>query len=521
MLVRHRNSHLQLVGAVSPEGIVIVTQWPLKPVLYEINTWVWLNTLSRQYDDHITLKNIPDEVLDDLAEIGLDGVWLMGIWARSPRGTQQAKQYMHEYKPVLPDITEADIVGSPYAIYDYTVDRHLGGKSALKALRQRLAERGLRLILDYVPNHMGIDHPWVREHPSYLMQGIAKDLVRHPIDFYAAQDAWGRSMVMAHGRDPYFSGWSDTVQVNAFDPGYRRAALQTLLDIGTQCDGVRCDMAMLLINRIFANTWQGYYNEESIPQVEFWHEIIPQVKGAYPDFLFMAEVYWNMEYELQNMGFDYTYDKTLYDRLCNSKARDVRVHLIADIGYQRKLVRFIENHDEPRAYERLGAEKSRPAATIVTTLPGMTLLHDGQFTGQQAKLPVQIGRQPDESVDEGLRDFYERLLREVQADIYQQGAWRLFNLFPAWSDNPTYDNLVAYGWKDDHEHRLVVVNLANVRSQALINLSIWHGIAESNWLLEDTLNGHSYPRSGDEMTHPGLFIDLAAYESHIFRFVPQ
>ncbi|MBZ0297304.1 MAG: alpha-amylase [Anaerolineae bacterium] len=498
-----------------------MTQWPSKPVLYEINTWVWLNSLSRQYNDRITLNNVPDEVLDDLASTGLDGIWLMGVWTRSPRGAQQAKQYMHEYKPALPDITEKDIVGSPYAIYEYRADRHLGGKSGLKSIRQRLADRGLCLILDYVPNHMGIDHPWIKSHPSYLMQGTPKDLIRHPIDFFAAQDGWGRSLVMAHGRDPYFPGWSDTVQVNAFHPDFRQAALQILLDIASQCDGVRCDMAMLLVNRIFANTWQGYYIEDEIPEVEFWDEIIPQVKAAYPDFLFMAEVYWNMEYELQTMGFNYTYDKTLYDRLCNSTSRDVRVHLIADISYQRQLVRFIENHDEPRAYDRLGPQKGRPAATMIATLPGMTLLHDGQFIGRRAKLPVQIGRQPDEPVDELLCDFYERLLIETRANIYHEGTWRLFNLFPAWSDNPTYDNLVAHGWKQDHEYRLIVVNLTNVRSQALVNLSAWHDIAGVNWLLEDSLNGHSYQRSGDEMTRPGLFIDLPAYESHIFRFIPQ
>src|SRR5690606_3809411 len=129
-------------------------------------------------------------------------------------------------------------------------------------------------------------------------------------------------------------------------------------------------------------------------------------KGKHPDFKFIAEVYWDMEADIQQLGFDMTYDKTLYDRVIGSHPRDVRVHLIADISYQQRLVRFLENHDEPRAYTTLGPEKSRPAAVLALTLPGATLLHDGQFTGRRAKPPVQIGRQPDEPVDEALEAVY-------------------------------------------------------------------------------------------------------------------
>lgn len=492
--------------------------WPIKPVIYQINTWVWLSTLSRNYDRQITLHNIPDEVINEIVEYGFDALWLMGIWMRSPLGAQNAQNYAHEYRPVLPDLTPDDIVGSAYAVYDYQVEPRLGGRDGLAVLRQRLHERGLRLLLDYVPNHVALDHRWVRENPGYLMQGTPKDLKRRQSDFYAAVDQWGRHLVMAHGRDPYFPGWSDTVQVNAFSPEYRQVALQTLLDIGAQCDGVRCDMAMLMVNHIFARTWYGHYTEEEMPTTEFWDDIIPQVKAAYPEFLFIAEVYWNMEFELQRLGFDYTYDKVLYDRLIGSSPRDVRVHLIADIEYQRRLVRFIENHDEPRAYSTLGGEKSRPAATIICTLPGATLLHDGQFVGRRAKLPVQIGRQPEEVADEALLAFYRRLLKETRAQIYQTGKWRLLNVFPAWSSNPTYDNLVAHGWNEDNDFRLIVVNLTGVRSQALVNLSAWHNLAKHDWKLHDTLNGHSYNRAGDDMIHPGLYVDLEAYESHIFRF---
>lgn len=492
--------------------------WPTKPVIYEINTWVWLNTLSKQHKKKITLKNVPDQALDELASYGLDVIWMMGVWARSPKGVQLNRQYVHEYRHALPDVTPEDVVGSPYAIWDYSVDEHLGGREGLAAFRKRLKKRGLGLMLDYVPNHMALDHHWVKNNPGYLMQGTPQDLKRRPSDFYESKDAWGRPLVLAHGRDPYFPGWADTVQVNAFSPAFRRAALATLLDIASQCDGVRCDMAMLLVNRIFRQTWNGYYDETTVPETEFWDDVIPAVRAEYPDFRFIAEVYWNMEYDMQQLGFDMTYDKMLYDRLVSGTPRDVRVHLIADFGYQQRLIRFIENHDEPRAYTTLGPFKSRPALTLMMTLPGGALLHDGQFTGRRAKLPVQIGRQPDEPVDEALRAFHLRLLAEMRAPIYQSGKWRLFNLFPAWSNNHTYDNLVAHGWSSEDDYRLVVVNLTDVQSQAIVNLSPWQGIAGNEWHLNDVLNGDDYVREGDHMVRPGLYVELAPFHSHIFRF---
>lgn len=493
--------------------------WPTKPVIYQINTWVWLATLSQKYKRKITLKNVPDKELDHLAAYGVDAVWLMGVWARSPVGREMAKQYIHEYRPALPDITPDDIVGSPYAIYDYEVDDHLGGRKQLAHLRGRLRIRGLLLILDFVPNHVALDHHWVQDHPHYLMQGTARDLKRRPSDFYAAKDAWGRTVVVAHGRDPYFPGWADTAQVNAFNPLLRQAMCDTVRDIASQCDGVRCDMAMLLNTEIFKQTWTGFYDEEAVPETEFWTEIIPPVKADYPDFKFIAEVYWNMESDLQQLGFDFTYDKMLYDRITGHTPADVRAHLLGDIEFQKRLVRFIENHDEPRAYTALGPDKSRPAITLAATLPGALLLHDGQFTGRRAKLPVQIGRQPEEPVDEALETFYKLLLRELRADIYQTGQWIMFGLFPAWSHNDTYDNIIAHGWRSGGDFRLIVVNLTGIPSQGLVNLAPWRDdLAGCKWQLDDVLNGTNYMREGDRMLHPGLYIDLPPYQLHIFSF---
>ncbi len=258
------------------------------------------------------------------------------------------------------------------------------GPDGLAAARKELAVRGLRLMLDFVPNHVAPDHPWVAAHPEYFIRGTVEDLARAPGDFFEADGA-----VFACGRDPYFPPWQDVLQLNAFSPALRQAAVRTLHEIADQCDGVRCDMAMLLINRVFEQTWGARAGQA--PAGEYWREVIAAVRAHHPGFLFMAEAYWDLEWELQQQGFDYCYDKRLYDRLEHDFAEQIRLHLVADLAYQEKLVRFIENHDEPRAAATFADRKARAAATTILTLPGAKLLHEGQLDGRRVKLPVQLG----------------------------------------------------------------------------------------------------------------------------------
>jgi hypothetical protein len=282
-----------------------------EPLLYEINTWPWLEAVSRNEGRTVDLGSVPERCWDDIADLGFDGVWLMGVWQRSPAGVAIALSNLRlrdSFTAALPDWQPSDVVGSPYCIRGYVVDDHFGGREGLATARQELAARGLGLILDFVPNHVAPDHPWTTTKPEVFVSGTTADLERDPTSFVEID---GR--VLANGRDPYFPAWPDVVQLNAFAPALRAAVIDTLNDVAEQCDGVRCDMAMLVMNEVFARTWSDRVGPS--PSTDYWPTVIPAVREAHPGFLFLAEAYWDLEWALQQQGFNYCYDKRLYDRI--------------------------------------------------------------------------------------------------------------------------------------------------------------------------------------------------------------
>ena len=314
------------------------------PSLYQINTRVWLTQLSQRLGRPATLDDIPDRDLDQLAEIGFDWIWFLSVWQTGPAAQKVSRtnaEWRKEFEETLPDLQEEDIAGSGFAITNYTVHQAIGGDAGLGRLRERLRKRGLLLMLDFVPNHTGLDHVWVEEHPEYYINATEDDLSRAPHNYGWARRKKG-DLVLAYGRDPYFPGWPDTFQLNYSNPVTQNAMCDVLLKIAGQCDGVRCDMAMLVLPEVFDRTW-------GVSSEPFWPKAIAQVHESHPDFCFMAEVYWDLEWTLQQQGFRFTYDKRLYDRLREGHARPVREHFLADWEYQIKSARFLENHDEPRA----------------------------------------------------------------------------------------------------------------------------------------------------------------------------
>ncbi len=484
---------------------------PRSPFIYEVNTWVWLDELGRKHGVPVDLATVPEAEWDAVAALGAEAVWLMGVWERSPAGRRVALELPHlraEYDRALPGWGEADVVGSPYAVRRYEVDPRLGGPAGLAAARAALESRGLGLLLDFVPNHVAVDHPWVADHPEYLVPALPSDLERAPDEFLRTPAG-----AFAHGRDPFFPPWTDTVQLNAFHPDLRAAAAATLAGIADRCDGVRCDMAMLALNQVFARTWGIRAGEP--PRTELWADVIGAVRAHRPAFAFIAEAYWDLEWDLQQLGFDYCYDKRLYDRLDHGGAEGVRLHQQAELAYQQRLLRFVENHDEPRVAAVFGRDRSRAAAVVMATVPGARLVHHGQLEGAQVKLPVQLGRRPAEPVDAEARAFYRALLAEVTDLLYHDGDWQQLEA-TGWPDNPSCGQLVTWCWRLGSERRLVVVNLGDRPAQARIRLP-WADLGGQWWLLADAFTGERYRRGGDELLDPGLYVDLPPWGYHLLR----
>ena len=499
-----------------------MTGWPARPVIYELNTAIWLADLSRDAGRPVTLAEIPGSAWDAVTPPGVDAVWLMGVWQRSPVGRQLAavnEGLQASFREALPDVRPDDVFGSPYCVRRYVVDDAFGGPEALGAARAALAERGVRLLLDYVPNHVAPDHPWVMSEPELFVNGAESDLRADPAGWIRAD-----GHVLAHGRDPYFPPWPDVVQLDAFSPALRAQAIETLAGIAGQCDGIRCDMAMLMTNQVFAKTWGGRTGPE--PDEEFWPSVIAGLHDRHPETVLIAEAYWEMEWTLQQQGFDFCYDKRLYDRIMGGDAAGVRAHLAAGTDYQSRLLRFLENHDEPRVADRLPASAERAAAVAIATLPGATLWHEGQFESRRVHPPVFLSRRPAEELDLGLADWYRRLLLAVDSHQVRAGTWQLLEA-TGWADNDSCRNLLAWAWttdsaagNDSGDRHLIVINFSGEPAAGRIQLG-WPDLAGRGWHLSDLLSDTAFDRAGDELAGDGLFVDLPPWQYHLLAIGEQ
>ena len=481
------------------------------PTLYQINTRVWLKELSQKLDRPTTLNDIPDAELDRLARMGFDWVWFLSVWQTGPAGqwvSRNNPEWRKEFEETLPELREEDISGSGFAITGYTVHENLGGDAALARLRERLRKRGLRLMLDFVPNHTGLDHSWVEDHPEYYIRGTELDLARSPRDYTWINRKQG-DLLLAHGRDPYFAGWPDTLQLNYGDPATQEAMISELIRIAGQCDGVRCDMAMLVLPDVFERTW-------GITSQPFWPKATRIVRERAQDFCFMAEVYWDLEWTLQQQGFDYTYDKRLYDRLCEGHARPVREHLRADPDYQSKLARFLENHDEPRTAVTFSPRVHQAAAIVTFLAPGLRFFHEGQFQGRCKRISPHLCRRPDEPVDRQLEQFYDRLLAVLRHPAVRDGRWELLECQPAWEGNWTCDCFLSFAWQGEAGERLLVtVNYAPNESQCYVRLP-FADLGNRPWRLRDLIGDATYDREVSDLESRGLFLDLAPWQASVF-----
>ncbi len=485
------------------------------PHLCEINTWAWLEELSAKQKRLIKLADVPDQEWDALAGLGFDVVWLMGIWQRSAesrRIAQTTPALFPGFDRALPGWKPQDVVGSPYSVAAYVPDPRIGTWAELDGVRKKLRDRGLALFLDFVGNHTARDHEWVREHPEYYVQGSPQDFEKDPASFFRVEMPKGPAN-LALARDPYFPPWTDTVQLNHFSAQMRSAQLAELRNIASHCDGVRCDMAMLQLNDIFRSIWGRFLGNLPAPRREFWTD----ARAAVPDLTLLGEVYWGLEKRLLDLGFSFVYDKALYDALRDINIDAVHAHLDAPFDYQKRLARFLENHDEHRCLEVFGDARLLSAGTLMGTLPGMRFYHQPELAGGKIFFPIALRMAAPEPPNQAAVEFFKKILSITKQEVFHQGAWSLLPVNP--EGDPTSGNLVAYEWRSKDSWKVIVVNLAGGASQGRIPFG-GRPLAAKQYAFRDELDGTLYTREGDALRTRGLFVRRDGFGAHLFDVSP-
>ena len=475
------------------------------PILYEISTRPWLYELSKKYKKSITkLKDIPLEEFDYLKENGIEIVWMMGVWKLGKYGLEFDKKL--DYSEVLPGWTTDDVIGSPYAIAEYTCNPDIGTDEDLVWLREQLHSKGMKLMLDFVPNHSAVDAPTAKSNPKLYVR--APDGVQNPKRYTDSG--------LAYGKDPYFDPWRDVIQWNYWESETRKFMKDNLMTVLSFADAVRCDMAHLLLNDVFGKTWEeelkawGYKK----PENEFWEYAIGEVKAKYPKSIFLAEVYEDWEIELlHKLGFTYTYDKVLLDKLEGSPY-DVNdyIHYKTE-EYWGHAAHFVENHDENRAVFNMGSiEKAKAAGTIAATIGGMIFMNHGQWSGYKNKLDVHLRRGADEMEDGGVKKFYERLMKIVQDPAFTGTSYYfVYNM-----SGDKKDDFIAYLREDGDSHYLVVVNYNGYSGCA--NVPIYNIEGNGDHVLHEVVEDVEYIRNVDTIRNQGLTVCLSGWQTQIFKY---
>lgn len=492
-------------------------RFPLRrhPHLYQINTYVWLGRLSSKLGRPIHLRDVPDSEWDAIAQMGFDVVWLMGVWLRSPvsiKLNQDDQSHYAAWDEALPGWKPDDIIGSAYSVKAYEPDPQIGSWSDIDAARNALHKREMALCLDFVGNHTALDNPWTHDHPEYYVQGSQQDFEKDPSSFYKIDSVKGL-VYIARGRDPYFPAWSDVAQLNHFSPEMRAAQLAGLKKLAGHCDGVRCDMAMLQLNAIFERIWRAHIGDTKVPTSEFWTD----AKAAAPDLFLLAEAYWGTQGQLIELGFDFVYDKDLYDSVRDEKIDDIHWRISQPQDQQSHQARFLENHDEPRFAAVFDDDRLTAVATLMGTLPGMRFYQQGEELGIKLRTPIELRQIANQPIDPVRKEFFVKLFAATKDDAFHVGNMSIVSV--ARDNEPTEDNLFAYEWRSDKNWKLVVVNLSNAPAQGRLHLS--GGIdAKTTYNLIDQLHGAKYVREGSEIVQLGLFVRRDAFGAHILDITP-
>lgn len=552
-------------------------EWMPNLVLIAKNSYVWLDQLSRSYGRDIrTLDMIPDDELDRLAQAGITGLWLIGLWERSV-ASRTMKQVMGN----------PEAVASAYSLKDYVIAWDLGGWHALENLRWRAWQKGIRLSADMVPNHMGIDSNWVINHPEWFLSlpyspfpnysfngmDLSQDervgifLEDHYYDrtdasvVFKRVDRWtGESQFIYHGNDGTSMPWNDTAQLDFLKAEVREQVIQTILHVARNFPIIRFDAAMTLAKRHIQRLWfpepgsggaiasrseHGLTKEQfdqAIP-FEFWREVVDRVAVEVPDTLLLAEAFWMMEgYFVRTLGMHRVYNSAFMHMMRdedNAKYRNVIKNTIEfDPEILKRYVNFMNNPDEKTAKEQFGnGDKYFGVATLMATLPGLPMVGHGQIEGYLEKYGMEYRKAYwDESPDLGLIDHHGRVIFPLLRKRYIFADVANFELFDLYTSEGVNEDVFAYFNAEGGEKALIIYHNKFGRTSGWIKISAAKMDKGANHLkqrsLSEVLNlgwddntylvfrdvngGMEYIRPVNEIIEKGLFFDLGAYKTHAF-----
>ncbi|HEX4037497.1 MAG TPA: alpha-amylase family glycosyl hydrolase [Acidobacteriaceae bacterium] len=516
--------------------------WMPNVVMIAKSTYVWLAQLSRQYGRPIErLDQIPDEELETLAHRGLNALWLIGIWERS-RASERIKHMRGQQ----------DAVASAYSLYDYRIADDLGGDHAYRSLRDRAARYGIRLASDMVPNHMGIDSPWVIEHPEWFLSRPDRpypaysfhgpDLstdgrvsLRIEDHYYDQTDAAvvfqrrdnhsGNVEYIYHGNDGTSFPWNDTAQLNYLRADVREQVIQTILHVARLFPVIRFDAAMTLARRHVQRLWfpvpgaggsipsRAEYAmtqeqfDAAMPH-EFWREVVDRVAAEVPGTLLLAEAFWLLEgYFVRTLGMHRVYNSAFMNMLRdeeNAKYRSVIKNTVEfDPDILKRYVNFMSNPDERTAIDQFGTgDKYFGVCTMMATLPGLPMFGHGQIEAFTEKYGMEYKRpRYEETPNQHLVERHQREIAPLlkQRHVFAESA--NFALFDFWRDDGKVDeNIFAWSNRAGDRRALAVYHNKFASTSGTLHHSAARADKGSGALITVAVHeALDLPRDGDDV----------------------
>ncbi|MFC5865073.1 alpha-amylase family glycosyl hydrolase [Acidicapsa dinghuensis] len=572
---RRRYDHDYQAPLTEYEAFSADQSWMPNVVLMAKSTYVWLEQLSQKYGRHIHhLDHIPDEELHLLAERGITGLWLIGLWERSIASRTIKRLRGH-----------SDAVASAYSLKEYNIAEDLGGTTAYSHLRDRAAAFGIRLASDMVPNHMGIDSPWVIDHPEWFISrpdspypaysfngpDISPDPraeIKIEDHYYDQSDAAvvfrlrhhhdGSTRFVYHGNDGTSFAWNDTAQLDYSKARIREHVIQTILHVARQFPIIRFDAAMVLAKRHVQRLWFPLPGvggsipsraEYAMPQEafdalmphEFWREVVDRVAAEVPGTLLLAEAFWLLEgYFVRTLGMHRVYNSAFMVMLRDEENAKFRSYLKKTIEFDpdimKRYVNFMSNPDEKTAIDQFGwGDKYFGVCTMLVTLPGLPMFAHGQIEGYTERYGMEFKQaRMKEQINEGLVGGHMHFIAPLLRNRALFAESHNFVLYDFWTDHGTVDeNVFVYSNRLNDQRSLVIYNnryggtRGTIHTSAasmdkssgnLRQTSLATGLALTDngsaiFAYRDTHGDLEYLRRASDFYHHGLTLDLRNYQT--------